>query len=133
MAACTFLASFIVMFLRWLFEKMGIMEVDALFPWTIATSFLLLFAIAVNISGLRSEKNLTWTVSKFSFMALALLNGIAARIFSGIPLDEAGSFKFIYLVVAVGFLVFFTIITMMKSIVAFAEKEEWNNPQQKGK
>lgn len=43
---------------------------------------------------------------------------------SGIAIGQAGSYKFIYLVVSVGFLVFLSLINMVKKIVNFAEREE---------
>ena len=56
---------------------------------------------------------------------------MAAWGFSGVPLNDAGSYRWIYIVVTVGFIVFLTMVNLMKIIVNYAEKEEWNEPRKR--
>lgn len=68
-----------------------------------------------------------------SFMAVAALSGGTAYLLSGIAINDAGSYRWIYIVVTIGFLVFMSIMGFMKRIVEFAQKEEWNSPKQRNK
>jgi hypothetical protein len=109
--------------------KFNILDVNKLFPWEIATGASLLFGIFNSVMSLNT-KNFAkyWGASVYSYMALALVNGMAAWGFSGVALRDAESFKFIYLVVTFGFLFFISMVNIMRKIVDFAQKEEWNSP-----
>ncbi|MDO8971491.1 MAG: hypothetical protein Q7U74_12430, partial [Saprospiraceae bacterium] len=72
-----------------------------------------------------------WGASIYSYLALAFCTSMAAWGFSGIPLRDAGSYRWIYIVVTIGFIVFLSMVNMMKIIVKFAEKEEWNSPRKR--
>lgn len=113
-------------------KKMGVFNLDRLYEWTVATSFLLLFGIFNSVFSLNADSRLTyWRDSMYSYLGLAAANGLLAWQLSGIKIGEAGSYKFIYLVVTVGFLVFISMVNAMRSIVEFAQKEEWNQPRRK--
>ena len=106
------------------------MEVEQRFPWTIAASFLLFFAAGNSIMSLMS-KNMDkyWTRSILSFISLAALAGLAAYLFSSLGMNEAGPYKWIYIVLTIGYLVFLSMIGFMRKIVEFAQREEWNQPR----
>ena len=70
-----------------------------------------------------------WGRSIYSFMGLALGSGLTAYLFSSLTISEAGSYRWIYVVLTVGYLVFLSIVTFMRRIVEFAQKEEWNHPR----
>ena len=44
-------------------------------------------------------------------------------------MNEAGPYKWIYIVVTIGYLVFLCILSAMRKIVDFAQREEWNQPR----
>ena len=103
---------------------------DKLLPWSFALSFLLLFAVANALFSLTADSDLKYFGrSIYAFLGLAFINGLLAWLFSGVSLDDAGSYKSLFLVVLIGFLVFISIVNAMKRIVRFAEKEEWNEPR----
>ena len=113
-------------------QKIGVLEMELLFPWTRATAFLLLFAMFNSIASLKTEGFAQyWGQSMYSYMALAVALGLLAWWCSGVPIGEAESYKFIYLVVTFGFLVFLTMVNTLKNIVNFAEKEDWSQPRRK--
>jgi hypothetical protein len=115
-------------------DKVGIMAMDPLYPWTIATGLLLVFAMLNSVSSLSADSSMQyWGSSVYSYIGLALSNGMAAWLISGIPIGEAESYKAVYSVVSVGFLVFLSLVNMIKKIVNFAEKEEWNQPRAKNR
>jgi len=117
-----------------LVDSTGITEVDVSFPWTLAASFLLFFAIFNSVYSLTAtDDNTYWTKSFFSFAGMAILSGGIAYFFAGISMDEVGPYKWIYIVITFVYLVFISIIGFMKRIVQFAQKEEWTKPMRKSK
>lgn len=133
-AVAIFAGSLLTMLGATFLGKMGWVEIDELTPWMFATSFLLFFALANSLFSLRSDNfGKYWGKSMYSFLGLGALNALAAQFLSGISISEAGSYKSIYIVVAIGFLVFLSMLNFMKKIVTFAEKEEWNSPRMKNR
>ena len=131
-AIAVFSAAFTIMCLGWLSKKIGWLEKDPLFAWSIASAFMLLFALGNSLLSLRADSFAKyWGSSMYSYMGLAFASGLAAWMFSGIPIGEAGSYRWIYVVVTFGFLVFLSMVNMMKKIVTFAEREEWNEPRKR--
>ncbi|MBL7796521.1 MAG: hypothetical protein JNJ90_08470 [Saprospiraceae bacterium] len=131
-AATFFGAAVAFMVLVFLLNKTGLYTADQLFPWSVATAFLLLFAVFNSMMSLNADSAFKyWGRSVYGFMGLAFANGMAAWLFSGVPLGQAHSYRWIYIVVTIGFIVFLTLVNLMRKIVSFAEKEEWNQPRQK--
>jgi len=131
-AAYFFGATTVLMALAWLLSQTGWYAVDRLFPWSVATAFLLLFAVFNSMMSLNADSSLQyWGRSVYGFLGLAFANGMMAWLFSGVPIGQAQSYRWIYIVVTIGFLVFLTLVNLMRKIVSFAEKEEWNQPRQK--
>jgi len=127
-----FAAAVVFMLIALAFNQTGWYEADKLFPWSIATAFLLLFAIFNSMMSLNADSFIRyWGRSMYSFMGLAFLNGIAAWLISGVPINEAQSYRWIYIVVTIGFLVFLSMVNLMKKIVQFAEREEWSQPRKR--
>lgn len=120
------------MLLVLLLDQTGWYEADRLFPWSVATAFLLLYAVFNSLMSLNADSFLKyWGRSMYGFMGLAFANGMAAWLLSGVPLGQAQSYRWIYIVVTIGFLVFLSMVNLMKKIVQFAEKEEWNQPRRR--
>lgn len=125
-------AALFFMLLTLALNSTGWYQKDQLFPWSIATAFLLLFAIFNSLMSLNADNSMRyWGRSVYCFIGSALINGIAAWLCSGVPIGEAQSYRWIYIVVTIGFLVFLSVVNLMKKIVQFAEKEEWNQPRQR--
>ncbi len=127
-----FAASVVFMLIALVFNQTGWYEADKLFPWSVATAFLLLFAVFNSMMSLNADSFIRyWGRSMYSFMGLAFLNGIAAWLISGVPINDAQSYRWIYVVVTIGFLVFLSMVNLMKKIVQFAEREEWTQPRKR--
>lgn len=104
--------------------------VTSRWAWLVAASFMLFFALFNAIISAASKNILKyWGRSIYSFMGLAVGAGLLAWAFSGLPIGNAGSYKWIYFVVTFGYLVFLSMVAVMKKIVEFAQKEEWNRPK----
>ena len=99
-------------------------------PWIVALAFLLLFAVFNSIFCLASSQvDRYWQRSVLAFIALGGVGILLAWLLSGQLFTTVGSFKWLYFVVSFCYLVFISIINFMRSIVNFAEKEEWNKPK----
>lgn len=131
-AAVILAGALVLMAVGWLLTVTGIYPAEPLFAWSIATAFMLLFAMLNSLMSLRSDSFIKyWGRSMYSYIGLAFCTSGAAWMFSGIPLRDAGTYRWIYIVVTVGFLFFLSIVNLMKKIVQFAEREEWNQPRRK--
>ena len=131
-AAAVFAAAMIIMGIGWGFTASGLVQFDRLFAWSIGSALVLFFAMANSLLSIRAPSFVKyWGASMYSYLALAFGTCMAAWGFSGIPLREAGSYRWIYIVVTVGFIVFLSMVNFMKIIVRFAEKEDWNQPRKR--
>lgn len=123
-------AVFVVNIGSLMIKSTGLVEVTNRFAWLNAASFMLFFAVLNSLYALTAKSvPHYWGLSMYSFMFVAGISGLQAYLFSGISIANAGSYMWIYVVVTFGYLVFLTLMTILKKVVAFAEKEEWNSPK----
>jgi len=117
-----------------IFKSSGLLSVSDRFPWMTAAAFLLFFAMFNTVFAL-SSKNMSkyFGTSIYSFLGLALLAGLTAYFSSSLSINEAGSYRWIYIVVTVGYMIFLSMASMMRIIVDFAQKEEWSQPRRRQK
>jgi len=131
-AAATFAVAFLIMAIGWVISASGFISFDRLFAWSIGSALMLFYAMMNSLLSLRAASFIKyWSASIYSYLALGLGTSMAAWGFSGIALNDAGSYRWIYIVVTVGFIVFLTMVNLMKIIVRYAEKEEWNEPRKR--
>lgn len=129
-ASVVFGAGIVVTLCAKLVHLSGLIEVPQRFPWMSAAAFLLFFAVANSVFSLSSKNMMKyWGRSIYSFMGLAFSSSLAAYLFSSLSINEAGSYRWIFFVLTIGYLVFLSIMTTMRRIVDFAQKEEWNHPR----
>ena len=113
-----------------LVQLLGIMEVPQRFPWMSAAAFMLLFAVFNSVFSLTTKNMMTyWRNSVYSFIGLAAIAGGFAYLLSNMTMEQAGSYRWIYVVVTIGYLVFLSVMAIMRKIVEFAQREEWNHPR----
>lgn len=129
-AIVIFVAGVVVTILAKLVNLTGLMDIQQTFPWMSAAAFMLFFAMTNSIFSL-SSKNMAqyWARSIYSFIGLTAASGFMAYLFSTLSINEAGSYRWIFTVLTIGYLVFLSIMATIKRIVEFAEKEEWNHPR----
>ena len=110
---------------EWLGNVIGLMDSDSNSPWIVFTSFVLFFSIANSLMSLKAENmNRYWSRSIIAFMGLLVLSGLFATLFSGLSIDEAGSFRWLFVVLTFGYLVFLSIVRLMKKIVDIAIEQD---------
>jgi len=113
-------------------EWTGLVSFPPRFPWMIAASFMLLYAVGNSIFSVSSDNMAKyWGQSIYSFMGLAAASGLVAWGLSGLSIGQAGSYRWIYIVVTIGYLVFLSMMGVLRTIVAFAQREEWNQPRKR--
>jgi len=99
----------------------GFMDSKPNSPWIVMTSFVLFFAIANSILSLRTQNiNKYWVVSIITFIVYVACSGFIAATLSGMSFDEAGSFRWIFMVLSFGYLVFLSIVRLIRQIVEYA-------------
>jgi drug/metabolite transporter (DMT)-like permease len=129
-AAVIFGAGVAVTLLSKIVKATGLIEVSQTFPWMSAAAFMLFFAMFNSIFSLSSKNMMQyWGRSIYSFLGLAAASGLMAYLFSSLSINEAGSYRWIYFVLTIGYLVFLSMMATLKRIVEFAQKEEWNHPR----
>lgn len=129
-AAFVLAVALVINILAMLVRSTDAVGVGNRFPWLIAAAMMLFYAM-VNVILSVSSQNLMryWGRSIYAFMGVALGAGLLAWAFSQESISQAGSYKWIYAVVTFCYLVFLGMITMMRKVVEFAQKEEWNSPK----
>ncbi len=102
------------------------------FGYQIAATALLLFGLSNALLSLGAPNiNKYWSRSFVSFVLLAGLGLLVARVLTGLWISEAGSYKWIYTVLTFGYLVILSIMSAIRGIVNFAEDEEWSQPRKR--
>ena len=131
-ALIVFAAVFIIMVGAKLVNWTAITEISNESYWLTATSFMLFFALFNSVFSLSSKNmNKYWGRSMLAFAVLALSTGFLAYFFSSLSIHDVGPYKWIYVVLIFGYLVFLSIMGFMKRIVDFAEREEWQAPRKR--
>jgi len=93
--------------------------------WTLNIAFLFLFSMYNVILGLmHSPKTIYWWMSIVCFIGLAMLSGVFAHWISGLAIDEAGSYRWLYFVFFIVYLLIMVIILAIKKIVNMAEQDD---------
>lgn len=107
-----------------------LMDIGSRFPWMVAASFMLFFAVFNSLFSLSAKSmSLYWRASIYSYLGLATASGLLAWAISSLPISAAGSYRWIYIVVTIGYLIFLSLMATIRSIVEFAQREEWNHPR----
>lgn len=108
----------------------GLMDISNRFPWMTVAVFMLCFSVFNSVLSLKIKKpSIYFARSVYSFLILAFTGAVLAYLFSGLAIGEAGSYQWIFIVVTICYLIFLTMVNLMKKIVDFAMKEEWNQPR----
>ncbi len=100
--------------------------------WVLSATFGLFFIVANCLFSLNAkEATKFWNQSMIAFaMTIVSLGGLAWLI-SGVSINDMGSFRWMYIVIVISYVVFSSIVRAMRNIVDFAMKEEWNQPKKR--
>ena len=94
-------------------------------PWIVCTAMFFLFAILNTVVALMIEPILPyWTKSILCYFGLMAFAYLWCLLLTGKHIDDVGSFRWIWMVVTMVYLVFFVIARSMKRIVDFAIRQD---------
>lgn len=103
----------------------GLIKTSPLFPWLINTSFILLFAMGNVVLSLNaSNQTRYWSLSIYSFGGFLIVSGVVAFIISGVSIHEAATYRWLYFMLTIIYLVFISIARLMRFIVDLAQKQD---------
>ncbi len=124
--------AFIVMTIAKFFQLLNISEANPEKIWVLSATFGLFFTVANCLFSLNAKDPIKfWNQSMIAFAVTILSIGGLAWLLSGVSINNMRSFRWLYIVIIIGYLVFSTIVRLMRSIVEFAMKEEWNQPKKR--
>jgi hypothetical protein len=107
------------------------MDVSPYAFWVAIGTGMLVFALFNSIISLSipSDMNAYWTRSTGTYIVLTVLGGSLAWFFSSMTIGEAGSFRWIFMVVTFGYLLFLSLMRFIKKVVFLAQQEDnrWMN------
>jgi hypothetical protein len=110
--------------------KLAGLKVESDFLWLTTASFMLVFAMFNSIIALSAPSILRyWTQSIYSFIILCATSGALAYFLSGSGKSDGEANWWVFIIVTFGYLVFFSIMVSIRSIVTFAQREEWSQPR----
>ena len=103
----------------------GLSDIDGGTPWLIAVSLTFFYAIGNSVMSLASEdQNKYWLHSILGYVLLALLGGGIAYLASGESMDVYGSYKWLYVMFAIGHVFFLSLVRTIRKIVTIAKKQD---------
>ncbi len=97
----------------------------SLAAWEASFTILLLFSVTNAILSI-ATKNMGqyWIFSLISYVSLAIIGGFLATQISGVTVDDAGQFRWLYMLFTFIFLIILTIAQTMRKIVEIAQKQD---------
>jgi hypothetical protein len=94
-------------------------------PWVVLCGMILFFALANSVLSFSAEDgNTYWLHSIISFASLLVIGGLAAWAISGVSINNAGSVRWLYFVLTFGYLVFLSIVNLIKFFVKLAQRQD---------
>lgn len=107
------------------------MDISPYAFWVAVGTGMLVFALFNSIISLSvpTDMNQYWTRSTGTYVVLMVIGGCIAWFFSNMTIDEAGSFRWIFMVVTFGYLLFLSLMRFIKKVVFIAQQEDnrWMN------
>jgi len=105
--------------------KLGLVDTDEGTPWLIACSMTFFYVIGNSVLSLAADdQNTYWWKSILTYVGLVVLGGSIAYLVSGVGMDYAGSYRWLYVVFAFSHILFLAIVRTMKRIVTLAKKQD---------
>ena len=94
-------------------------------PWIVATAMMLCFVILNSIVALRIEPIIPyWSKSVMFYLGLLAFSYGWCFLLSGKHIDGVGSIRWLWFVLTMVYMVFFTIARSMKRIIDIANKQD---------
>ncbi len=93
--------------------------------WEIGCASLLLFALMNSVLSLAYEdQNFYWLYSIMGFAGLLVFAGTVSTLYSGMSIDEAGAYRWMFLMFTMSYLILLAIVRTMRKIMIIAQRED---------
>lgn len=93
--------------------------------WELSFSILLAYMLFNSVFSLPYIKRVEYfRDSIFCFLGVAVIGGLLAHYASGVSMDQAGSFRWMYIVFTLTYLVFISIVNLMRKIMEIAKRQD---------
>lgn len=103
----------------------GVNSIKQETPWLIFTSFVLFYALINGILSISAkDPNQYWLRSLIAYAILLTAGYFLSRTFSGMTIDEAGSYRFLLFLFTFCYILILSIAQAMKKIVKIAQKQD---------
>ena len=113
-----------ILFLKAIKNDVDFLKEGVVF-WEMSFSILMAFMLFNSVFSIPYlKRGQYFRDSIFSFIALAVIGGLLAHFFSGISMDKAGSFRWLYIVFTFTYLVFISIVNLMRKIMEIAKRQD---------
>ena len=117
----------LIMLLAKIIQWTGIAHISGQAFWIIAGTSILLFALSNSILSLSSkDMDNYWVRSIPTYAVVMIMSSSFAYLFSAMTMQEAGTFKWIFMVLTFGYLLFLSMMRFMRKIVDIAQQEDDN-------
>jgi hypothetical protein len=94
-------------------------------PWMVSTALILCYIFFNTLFLFRIAQNVSyWSKSVISYVLLLILAYGWCYLLSGMHIDDVGSFRWLWIVLTLVYMIFFAIAYTIKGIIAIADKEE---------
>ncbi len=94
-------------------------------PWVVLCGMILFFALVNSVLSFAArDGNKYWGQSILSFAGLLVMGGCIAWAISGVSINDAGSVRWLYFVLTFGYLVFLSIVNLIKFFVKLAQRQD---------
>ena len=124
-AAGVFIGTLFMMLLFKSFEWIGVSRDNSLLPWTMSASGLLFFAILNSVMSLAyKNQSQYWLRSILAYILLVAIGSLFSYFVTGVSISEAQSFRWLYIVFTIGYVVFIAIVRLIRKIVIIAQKQD---------
>jgi len=98
---------------------------DQIYFWEISFTILMAYGLFNAIFSIPyKDRMLYFRNSLLCYVVVAVSGGFLASLFSGISLDDSGSFRWLYVVFTFSYLVFISIVNAMRKIIEIAKKQD---------
>jgi len=103
----------------------GIADTDGGTPWLIACSLTFFFTIGNSVMSLATDdQNQYWWKSILTYIGLVVIGGGVAYLFSGSSMDMFGSYRWLFVMFAIGHIFFLALVRTMRKIVTIAKEQD---------
>jgi len=117
--------TFILMLSSRLMPAVPYSSTAGIMPWVVLCGMILFFSLMNSILSFASTDGAKyWRDSIISFAVLLIAGGFLAWGLSGVPIGAAGSVRWIYFVLTFGYLVFLSIVNLIKFFVFLAQRQD---------